>query len=165
MNHWYPQLDVSSLLKRVAEQVPPALRANVVVIGSIATAWAFRDVSGTHSVATKDIDLLLRPAINAVVTAETLAQELLEDGWAPQFTHGREPGSADTPNDDLPALRLSPPENKGGWFVELLAVPPQGQATRKHWRRFQTSLGVCRTYEESAANPPARSIFPPLLGR
>lgn len=138
----YLELDAASLLKRVADQVPPALRANVVVIGSIATAWAFRDVSGTHSVATKDIDLLLRPAIDAVATAETLGQELLQDGWAPQFTHGREPGNAETPDDDLPALRLSPPESNDGWFVELLAEPPQGQATRKHWRRFQTGLGV-----------------------
>ncbi|MBJ6978992.1 hypothetical protein [Luteimonas sp. MC1895] len=138
----YLELDASSLLKRVAEQVPPALRANVVVIGSIATAWAFRDISGTHSVATKDIDLLLRPAIDAVATAETLGQELFDNGWTPQFTHGREPGNADTPHDDLPALRLSPPESNDGWFVELLAEPPQDQATRKHWRRFQTELGV-----------------------
>lgn len=138
----YPELDAASLLKRVAKQVPQALRANVVVIGSIATAWAFRDVSGIHSVATKDIDLLLRPAIDAVATAATLGQDLLEDGWVAQFTHGREPGNADTPDDDLPALRLSPPENRNGWFVELLAEPPQDQTARKHWRRFQTELGV-----------------------
>lgn len=134
-------LDASSLLQRVAERVPPALRANVVVIGSIATAWAFRDVSGTHSVATKDIDLLLRPAIDAVGTAETLGQELLNEGWQPQYPTGIQPGTADTPDDRLPALRLSPPGDTDGWFVELLAEPPAEQATRKHWRRFQTELG------------------------
>lgn len=137
----YVELDAAALLTRVAERVPPALRANVVVIGSIATAWAFRDVSGTHSVATKDIDLLLRPAIDAVATAETLGQELLDEGWQPQYPNGIQPGAADTPDDRLPALRLSPPGDTDSWFVELLAEPATDQATRKHWRRFKTGLG------------------------
>ena len=46
------ELDAGDLLQRVAERVPAGLRTNVVVIGSIASAWAFRDVSGTHAVAT-----------------------------------------------------------------------------------------------------------------
>lgn len=137
----YVELDAAALLTRVAERIPPALRANVVVIGSIATAWAFRDVSGTHSVATKDIDLLLRPAIDAVATAETLGQELLDEGWQPQYPNGIQPGAADTPDDRLPALRLSPPGDADSWFVELLAEPAIDQATRKHWRRFKTELG------------------------
>lgn len=138
----YLELDAASLLRRVAEQVPPVLRANVVVIGSIATAWAFRDVSGTHFVATKDIDLLLRPAIDAVATAETLGQELLREGWQPQYPNGIQPGTADTPDEQLPALRLSPPGDADSWFVELLADAPNSQATRKYWRRIQTGLGV-----------------------
>lgn len=137
----YVELDAAALLSRVAERIPPALRANVVVIGSIATAWAFRDVSGTHSVATKDIDLLLRPAIDAVATAETLGQELLDEGWQPQYPNGIQPGAADTPDDRLPALRLSPPGDTDSWFVELLAEPAIDQATRKYWRRFKTGLG------------------------
>ncbi len=136
------ELDAAALLSRIAERVPLPLRANVVVIGSIATAWAFRDVSGTDSVATRDIDLLLRPAVDAVATAETLGQNLLEAGWTPKFPQGREPGNADTPADELPALRLSPPGNEAGWFVELLAEPPEDQTTRKHWRRFKTAAGV-----------------------
>ncbi|MDH5822513.1 hypothetical protein QFW77_05850 [Luteimonas sp. RD2P54] len=136
------ELDAATLLSRVAERVPPTLRANVVVIGSIATAWAFRDVSGTHSVATKDIDLLLRPAIDAVATAETLGQELLDDGWQPRFPNGIERGAADTPDDRLPALRLSPPGDGDDWFVELLAESSGDQATRKHWRRVETGIGL-----------------------
>lgn len=135
------ELDAGALLRRVAERVPSALRANVVVIGSIATAWAFRDISGTYSVATKDIDLLLRPAIDAVATAETLGQELLNDGWQPQYPNGIQPGTVDTPDDRLPALRLTPPGETDGWFVELLADPPADQVARKHWRRFKTGLG------------------------
>lgn len=135
------ELDATELLRRVAERVPHALRANVVVIGSIATAWAFRDVSGTHSVATKDIDLLLQPAIDAVATAESLGQELLDHGWQPRFPNGIPPGTPDTPDDRLPAMRLSPPGEANGWFVELLAEPVVEQAARKHWRRVHTRLG------------------------
>jgi hypothetical protein len=134
-------LNAGQLLARVAEQVPLALRANVVVIGSIATAWQFRDVSGTSSVATKDIDLLLRPSIDAVATAQILGQELLEQGWQPQFPSGRHPGKPDTPEDQLPVLRLTPPRDEGLWFVELLAEPPPGQTARKHWTRFHTESG------------------------
>lgn len=136
-----PQLDAAHLLARVAERIPAPLRGNIVVIGSIATAWAFRDVSGTHAVATKDIDLLLRPAVDAIATAETLGHDLLQAGWQPRYPGGLLPGDAGTPADRLPALRLSPPGEADGWFVELLAEPSEGQHTRKHWRRFRTTLG------------------------
>ena len=135
------ELDAAALLERVAGRVPPVLRANVVVIGSIATAWAFRDVSGTHTVATKDIDVLLRPAIDAVTTAQALGKSLLDEGWLPRYRNGIQPGTQDTPDDQLPALRLSPPGGADTWFVELLAEPPTDQAARKHWRRVQTGLG------------------------
>ena len=135
------ELDAGSLLQRVAERVPPALRTNVVVIGSIATAWVFRDVSGTHAVATKDIDVLLRPAVDAVTTAQALGQKLLDEGWQPRYPNGIQPATQETPDDQLPALRLSPPGEEDSWFVELLAEPATDQTTRKHWRRFHTGLG------------------------
>lgn len=135
------ELDAAALLGRVAERVPRALRGNVVVIGSIATAWAFRDVSGTHAVATKDIDVLLRPAIDAVTTAQALGQLLLDEGWQPRYPNGIQPGTQKTPDDQLPALRLSPPADGDAWFVELLAEPAPGQAARKHWRRVHTGKG------------------------
>jgi hypothetical protein len=137
-----PSLDAGALLQRVAEQIPNPLRANVVVIGSIATAWAFRDVSETDSVATKDIDVLLRPAIDALGTAEALGQQLLASGWIPRYPNGIEPGSATTPDERLPALRLSPPGDENGWFLELLAEPQPDQTHRKHWQRFNTGLGA-----------------------
>jgi hypothetical protein len=134
-------LDAGDLLQRVAERVPASLRANVVVIGSIATAWAFRDVSGTHAVATKDIDVLLRPNVDAVATAQALGQALLEHGWQPRYPNGIQPGAEGTPTDQLPALRMNPPGEDNAWFVELLAEPPASQSTRKHWQRFHTELG------------------------
>lgn len=141
MNQPHLAVDATDLLNRVAEQVPDELRANVVVIGSIAAAWAFRDLSGTATVATKDIDLMLRPAIDAVTTAETIGQALLAQGWQPRFARERPPGDAGTPAAELPALRLTPPGQEDGWFVELLAEPPRGQSDRKYWRRFHTPRG------------------------
>lgn len=137
----FQTLDASALLGRVAQQIPPALHANIVVIGSIAAAWAFRDVSDTDSVATKDIDLLLRSTLDAVATAQTLGAELLDHAWQPRLMRGREPGTPFTHDDDLPALRLSPPDERDGWFVELLAEPPPTQTGRKLWRRFRTRVG------------------------
>src|SRR5690606_9873040 len=91
---------------------------------------------------TKDIDLLLRPAAAAVAVAERLGRELLRQGWQPHYPAGISPGTADTPDEHLPALRLSPPDVAAGWFVELLAEPVPGQHARKHWRRFNTRLGA-----------------------
>ena len=135
------ELDAPALLARLAQEIPPALRANVVVIGSIAAAWAFRDVSGTGSVATKDIDLLLRPAARAISTAKEIGQELLDDRWKPHYPQNYQAGDAHTRDDALPALRLTPPGDEDGWFVELLGEPPPEQATRKHWRRFTLAAG------------------------
>lgn len=138
----YQLLDAGELLARMAERVPADLRENVVVIGSIATAWAFRDISGQATVATKDIDLLLRPALEATTTAETLAQQLLRSDWLPIYPNDRRPGTADTPDIELPALRLSPPHHREGWFVELLGAPHPEQVERRAWRRFATPIGV-----------------------
>jgi hypothetical protein len=134
-------LDAEALLRRVAERVPHSLRGNIVVIGSIATAWAFRDVARTAMVATKDIDLLLQPSVDAVSTAEALGAQLLTEGWTPRFPNAAQPGTSSTPDQDLPALRLAPPDNQDGWFVELLAEAPAHQTERRHWRRFSTPQG------------------------
>lgn len=156
-------LDPADLLSRIADRVPTDLRGNIVVIGSIAAAWAFRDISGTGSVATKDIDLLLRPAVDAINTAETLGQQLLERGWQPHYPNGIQPGSALTPNDQLPALRLSPPDDEDHWFVELLGEPQAGQIIRKVWRRFETEIGhfalPCYRYMPVAVHAAAESDY------
>lgn len=134
-------LDAGDLLARLAERIPSRLHPHIVVIGSIAAAWAYRDVSGTHAVATKDVDLLLRPAVDAVATARELGQQLIDEGWLPQFPNGIAPGTERTLDDDLPALRLSPPDDQAGWFLELLAEPLPDQHLRRRWQRFRTGLG------------------------
>lgn len=141
MNRPLIALDAEALLRRVAERLPHSLRGKVVVIGSIATAWAFRDAARTAMVATKDIDLLLQPSVDAVSTAEALGAQLLSEGWTPRFPNATQPGTPSKPDQDLPALRLAPPDNQDGWFVELLAEAPAHQVERKHWRRFSTPQG------------------------
>src|SRR5690606_38088329 len=101
MNRPLVPLDAETLLRRVAERVPKALRPNIVVIGSIATAWAFRDVARTAMVATKDIDLLLQPSVDAVSTAEALGAQLLSEGWTPRFPNAAQPCTPCTPDQDL----------------------------------------------------------------
>jgi hypothetical protein len=134
-------LDAEALLAKVADQIPESLRPNVVIIGSVATAWSFRDLLGTGAVATKDIDVLLRPAVDAVATAERIGQLLLAERWQPQFPQGRQAGTPETPDDELPALRVAPPGTAAGWFIEMLAMPPADQTQRRRWIRFQTGQG------------------------
>jgi hypothetical protein len=134
-------LDAEALLADLATQVPESLRPNIVVIGSIATAWAFRELLGSSAVATKDIDVLLHPAVDAVATAERLGRSLLEQRWRPRFDHDRPPGTRETPAERLPALRVEPPDSRAGWFIELLAMPPADQTEHRRWTRFATALG------------------------
>ena len=98
-------------------------------------------MSQTYTVATKDIDLLLQPAVAAVATATSLGQQLVDDGWEPQFPEGQRPGTESTADNDLPALRLAPAGGREGWFIELLAVPPDDQTSRKRFTRFVTESG------------------------
>lgn len=137
-----PLLNPAELLARVAARIPESLRSKVVVIGSIASAWAFRSLVSRYSVATKDIDLLLRPAVDAVATAEALGQQLIDEGWTPWYPDGVEPGAQGMNDDQLPALRLSPPDDQDRWFVELIAEPPAVQTERRYWRRISVEAGV-----------------------
>ncbi len=133
-------LDAEVLIQHVAERIPVVVHPHVVVIGSIACAWAFRDVSQNSGVATKDIDILLRPSVDAVTNAMTLGKRLLDRGWRPMFPNGIAPGTERTPTDELPALRLSLADGPS-WFLELLAEPPEDQIERKCWRRLETEHG------------------------
>jgi hypothetical protein len=133
------ELDVSAILRQMASQIPEPLRAHVVVIGSIATAYAFRSITGNAPVATKDIDLLLRPAVDAVATAEAIGEQLLAAGWTPHYPNGIDPATPETPDARLPALRLAP--DAASWFVELLGEPPADQKDRRLFRRLSMSDG------------------------
>lgn len=52
----------------------------------------------------------------------------------------REPGDAATPEDELPVVRLHPPDSTE-WFIELLAVPESENDLDKRYIRLETSKG------------------------
>jgi hypothetical protein len=137
-----PLVDADALIRRVATNIPVRMRKHVVIVGSVAAAYAFRDLPGHGTVATKDIDVLLRPASRAIASATSIGTRLLADGWKPVYKEGFGPVRPSEENRPLPALRLCPPDDDEGWFVELMAVPPKDQTARRDWRRFLTPQGV-----------------------
>lgn len=105
----YPEVDPETLLRTVAENIPADQRDKVVVIGSIATSWAFREFMARGAVMTKDIDAVLRPAKTALVTARSIGEDWIRRGWSPHYPDGQAEATHTTPTDRLPALRLVPP--------------------------------------------------------
>jgi hypothetical protein len=136
----YGEILPGQVLDQVARAIPPEARGNVVVIGSLAAAyWFFPD---THAipVRTKDIDCVLSPRVAAVGKGIAVAVTLHRAGWR-QKTDGDfgKPGTSETPNNELPAVRLIPPGG-GEWFLELLMEPVENQTTRQ-WERLALPSG------------------------
>ena len=57
----------------------------------------------------------------------------------------QEPGNAQTPVDELPAVRLYPPgvdaESEEAWFIELLTVPESAEGVGNKWTRLPLAEG------------------------
>ena len=129
------QVHPKAVLEQVAAAVPPECHPNIIVIGSLAVAHQLLGGEEVIPVRTKDIDCVLSPRIVAVDTAQMLAQALLDAGWHPRKVgRFRDPGGPETPDDQLPAVRLYPPDSTE-WFVELLTVP-SGKVEGKEWKRL-----------------------------
>jgi hypothetical protein len=92
-------------------------------------------------VRTKDIDSVLRPRNTAVKSAESVAERLLSSGWAHrQEGEQGKPGDQNTPDGELPAVRLHPPATND-WFIELLTEPAPGDRGERRWLRVKLSTG------------------------
>ncbi len=141
MNDQLDAVDPDTLLQAVVSALPRQLLSNITIIGSIASAWAFRGIVANALVATKDIDLLLTPSVSAVGTAVAIGEQLMAAGWTPKYRPGDSRASAATPADARPALRLCPPGTAAGWFIELLSAPTPGQKLRREWISFDTAYG------------------------
>lgn len=133
-------LQPDAVLKEVVSAIPKEVLPHVIIIGSLAAAYWFAGSNPSFSVRTKDVDSVLSPRDTAMKTGQAVAETLLASGWKPKAA-GRfgTPGTADTPEDELPALRLYPPKNND-WFIELLTEPALEQTTRR-WMRFALSSG------------------------
>ena len=101
--------------------MPASCRRNIVVIGSLAAAYHLGKDEDVP-VRTKDIDCILVPRIEAVRTGKAVADALLAAGWR-RRTDGPHaaPGTALTPDADLPVVRLHPPGSTD-WFIEILTL-------------------------------------------
>lgn len=134
-------INPEEVLEQVAEAVPEDCRENIVVIGSLAAAYAYFRNKGKMAVRTKDIDCLLKPFRLATEKGEAIARQLLDAGWQPRRMGNHYiPGTPETPNDKLPAIRLYPPgvipEERNAWFIELLAEPESAKVHGKQWYRM-----------------------------
>ena len=71
----------------------------------------------------------------------SLAASLISAGWQHREDgHHGKPGDHDTPEDQLPAVRLHPPDTKD-WFIELLTEPSPGDQGDRRWLRVKLSTG------------------------
>lgn len=135
------QVSARAVFQMVASAVPPDCREHMIVVGSLAAGYHFFGRDESRQVRTKDIDCILVPRVSAVRTGRSVAERLLASGWS-HLTEGRhcDPGTASTPDDDLPAVRLRPPDG-GEWFIELLTVHEQGDVHAKRWTRLELPGG------------------------
>jgi len=136
------QISPSKVLAEVAAAVPPACRENVVIIGSLAVGYHFFQNDESKAVRTKDVDCVLEPFHAAVGAGQTITRQLLDAGWQRMLTGAhQDPGNAETPADELPAVRLYPPgvdaESEEAWFIELLTVPESAEESETNGRTSQ----------------------------
>jgi hypothetical protein len=134
-------LSPGEVMEQVASAVPPECREHIIVVGSLAAGYQLMRHDRARQIRTKDVDCVLFPQVEAVGTGKVVAESLMARGWGPA-TDGEfgKPGSASTPDEMLPAVRLYPPESRA-WFLELLSVPGPGLDAGKRWRRLELESG------------------------
>jgi hypothetical protein len=129
------------VLREIAEAIPANCRKNVVVIGSLAAGYHFFRGQDTMLVRTKDADCLLSPRVAAISAGVAVTECLFKNQWTFRADEKwGKPGTAKTPTNDLPAVRLQPP-GSSKWFIELLAVPAAPQDRGISHTRIQTRYG------------------------
>lgn len=141
MNSEPKDLSPRDVFTQVAAAVPPELHANIVIIGSLAAAYAFTEVRRDTTMRTKDVDCVLAPHITAVEHGRRITALLLASGWRPR-TSGAfgQPADAQTPDQQLPAVRLYPPSHDD-WFLEMLTEPASDAQRGIRWDRVALSSG------------------------
>jgi hypothetical protein len=140
------QVTPSKVLAEVAAAVPAACRENIVIIGSLAAGYHFFGDDESKAVRTKDVDCVLEPFHAAVGAGQSITRQLLDAGWQRRMLGDHQvPGDEQTPVDQLPAVRLYPPEadpdSEEAWFIELLTVPETAQGSGKEWTRLPLAEG------------------------
>jgi hypothetical protein len=141
MNRRIKEVSPRRVIEEVAAAVPPQVLPHIIIIGSLAAAYWLFASDDTIGVRTKDVDCVLSPQVTAVENGQAVAERLLAAGWRP-IPQGRftRPGNRETPEHELPAVRLYPPGGSD-WFVELLAEPGSEDQTDRKWTRLPLESG------------------------
>ena len=146
------EISVSAVLQQLASALPNATKPYVIVVGSLAAAYQFfGHESNQVPLTTKDLDVMFSPHAKAVVSASAVTEQLLADKWTfrPWGDQFAAPGTSVVPTEELPLVRLLPPEGYGSsdWFLELLGapagIPTADERTWKTYHRIETPLGSC----------------------
>jgi hypothetical protein len=131
----------ANVLRAIALAVPSDCRKNIIIIGSLAVGYHYFGQQEDIVVRTKDADCLLSPGIAAIPAGIAIAERLMGAGWTfKRSKNHSDPGTASTPDSELPAVRLCPP-GQSEWFIELLAVPEAFSDQSQRWSRLKTRNG------------------------
>lgn len=130
-------LDPAPLFALIAKQVPGDLLGNILVVGSLAAAYHFRDKLAGSGVNTKDADFVIYPA-GAIAECQAIAERLLDIGW--RRHRDCYPQPQPDPVGELRAIRLYPPDIDL-YFIELLGFPDARQSELKTWIPLELSGG------------------------
>lgn len=141
MSQSNPLISPRAALAQVAAAIPEDCRENLVVIGSLAAGCYFFGDNPSLQVRTKDADCLLSPRIRAIPAGIAVTERLFAADWTFHPTEEfPAPGTADTPDKDLPVARLQPPDSQD-WFIELLTVPESPEDLGQRYIRLPTANG------------------------
>jgi len=99
------KLNPNVIFDMIAHHVPPELRGNVVIIGSLAAAYHYRHALKSDGVNTKDADVVVQPA-GALFKCAEIANKLLSLGW--RRTERCRPSAAPWQLADVPVSTLRP---------------------------------------------------------
>jgi len=152
-------LDPMLVLKLIAKDVPRELHENLLIVGSLAAAYHYREDRGQQPVKTKDADVIIQPA-GALAQCRDIAERLLDAKW--KRTERCRPWNSPEPLEDLRLIRLHPPDSEL-YFIEFLGLPLPDQQDLQRWEPCQLRDGwyvvPCFRYMAVLAQERKRSEF------
>jgi len=135
----------NDIFAKISVSLSAEVREHIVVIGSLAAGYHFFHADASVSVQTKDIDCVLEPFATAVGVGRSIHEQLTQAGWSTVHPKGMPPGNEETPDDQLPAIRMYPPQFAESlfdeWFLELLTLPEHAVIDSRTWTRVLLSDG------------------------